>query len=87
MLALILGRKAFFELAHGGIVLLNAMREMSPHMQTTLLRFLNDGAFRRVGEDQEIQVGMRIIGATHKISAIWFSKDYSEKISTIVSMC
>lgn len=39
---------------------------MSPQMQTKLLRFLNDGTFRRVGEDHEVHVDVRVICATQK---------------------
>lgn len=39
---------------------------MSPRMQTKLLRFLNDGTFRRVGEDHEVHVDVRVICATQK---------------------
>ncbi|MDI4740092.1 sigma 54-interacting transcriptional regulator, partial [Salmonella enterica subsp. enterica serovar Kentucky] len=41
--------------------------EMSPRMQAKLLRFLNDGTFRRVGEDHEIHVDVRVICATQKL--------------------
>lgn len=60
------GKKGFFEQANGGSVLLDAVSEMSPQMQTKLLRFLNDGTFRRVGEDHEIHVDVRVICATQK---------------------
>ncbi len=39
---------------------------MSPRMQAKLLRFLNDGTFRRVGEDHEVHVDVRVICATQK---------------------
>ncbi|MEA1064944.1 transcriptional regulator TyrR [Erwinia sp. HR93] len=60
------GKKGFFEQANGGSVLLDEIGEMSPRMQTKLLRFLNDGTFRRVGEDREIHVDVRVICATQK---------------------
>lgn len=59
-------KKGFFEQANGGSVLLDEIGEMSPRMQTKLLRFLNDGTFRRVGEDSEVRVDVRIICATQK---------------------
>lgn len=59
-------KKGFFEQAGGGSVLLDEIGEMSPRMQTKLLRFLNDGTFRRVGEDQEMHVDVRVICATQK---------------------
>lgn len=60
------GKKGFFELASGGAVLLDEIGEMSPRMQTKLLRFLSDGTFRRVGEEQEVQVDIRVICATQR---------------------
>ncbi|MDR0219294.1 MAG: transcriptional regulator TyrR [Enterobacteriaceae bacterium] len=59
-------KKGFFEQANGGTVLLDEIGEMSPQMQIKLLRFLNDGTFRRVGEDNEVKVDVRIICATQK---------------------
>lgn len=60
------GKKGFFEQASGGSVLLDEIGEMSPRMQTKLLRFLNDGTFRRVGEEHEVYVDVRVICATQK---------------------
>ncbi len=60
------GKKGFFEQANGGSVLLDEIGEMSPRMQAKLLRFLNDGTFRRVGEDDEVHVDVRVICATQK---------------------
>jgi transcriptional regulator of aroF, aroG, tyrA and aromatic amino acid transport len=60
------GKKGFFEQANGGSVLLDEIGEMSPGMQVKLLRFLNDGTFRRVGEDHEVHVDVRVICATQK---------------------
>ncbi len=60
------GKKGFFEQANGGSVLLDEIGEMSPRMQTKLLRFINDGTFRRVGEEHEVHVDVRVICATQK---------------------
>ena len=57
-------KKGFFEQANGGSVLLDGIDEMSFQMQTKLLRFINDGYFRRVGDDDEVYVDVRIICAT-----------------------
>lgn len=59
-------QKGFFEQANGGSVFLDEIGEMSPRMQIKLLRFLNDGTFRRVGEEHEVHVDVRIICATQK---------------------
>ncbi|AWX13188.1 transcriptional regulator [Mergibacter septicus] len=51
----------FFEYADGGTVLLDNIAELSLPMQAKLLRFLNDGTFRRVGEEAERYVDVRVI--------------------------
>ena len=60
----------FFEYADGGTVLLDSVAELSLEMQAKLLRFLNDGSFRRVGEDREIKVDARDLHLTKTTFAI-----------------
>lgn len=59
-------KKGFFEQAAGGSVLLDEIGEMPARLQTKLLRFLNDGTFRRVGDDQEKSVDVRVMCSTQK---------------------
>nr|WP_279388371.1 sigma 54-interacting transcriptional regulator [Cricetibacter osteomyelitidis] len=54
----------FFEYADGGTVLLDGISELSLALQAKLLRFLNDGTFRRVGEEQENYANVRVICTT-----------------------
>jgi TyrR family helix-turn-helix protein len=60
------GKPGLLELADRGTVFLDEIGEMSPYLQAKLLRFLNDGSFRRVGGDRELKVNVRIISATHR---------------------
>jgi len=60
------GKKGIFEQAAGGTVFLYEIGEMSAHLQIKLLRFLQDGTFRRVGEEEEIKVDVRVICSTQK---------------------
>ena len=60
------GKPGLMELAHQGTVFLDEIGEMSPYLQAKLLRFLNDGSFRRVGGDREVKVNVRILSATHR---------------------
>jgi TyrR family helix-turn-helix protein len=60
------GKPGLLELANQGTVFLDEIGEMSPYLQAKLLRFLNDGCFRRVGGDREVKVDVRILSATHR---------------------
>ncbi len=60
------GKPGLIEMAEGGTVFLDEIGEMSLYLQAKLLRFLNDGQFRRIGSDREIKVNVRIISATHR---------------------
>jgi TyrR family helix-turn-helix protein len=60
------GKPGLIEMAEGGSVFLDEIGEMSLYLQAKLLRFLNDGKFRRIGSDREIKVNVRIISATHR---------------------
>ncbi|MCC4796557.1 DNA-binding transcriptional regulator TyrR [Enterovibrio norvegicus] len=60
------GKKGQFEQADGGTVFLYEVGEMSPHLQIKLLRFMQDGTFRRVGEEHEVKVDVRVICSTQK---------------------
>jgi len=55
-----------FELADGGTIFLDEIGEMTPDMQTKLLRVLENGTFRRIGGKKEIQVDVRVIAATNR---------------------
>ncbi|WP_250265663.1 sigma 54-interacting transcriptional regulator [Rhodovastum atsumiense] len=60
------GKPGLFELADQGTVFLDEIGEMSPYLQAKLLRFINDGSFRRVGGERELKVDVRVISATHR---------------------
>ncbi|MCB2018482.1 MAG: sigma-54-dependent transcriptional regulator [Hydrogenophaga sp.] len=60
------GRPGLLELTDGGTLFLDEVGEMSPYLQAKLLRFLNDGTFRRVGGERDLKVNVRVISATHR---------------------
>jgi TyrR family helix-turn-helix protein len=60
------GKPGLLEMAGTGTVFLDEIGEMSPYLQTKLLRFLNDGTFRRIGGDRELRADVRILSATHR---------------------
>ncbi|MGI6456923.1 MAG: sigma-54-dependent transcriptional regulator [bacterium] len=55
-----------FEEAHGGTILLDEIAEMTPGLQSKLLRITQDGTFQRVGSNQEIKTDVRILAATNR---------------------
>jgi two-component system response regulator HupR/HoxA len=59
-------RKGLFEVADGGTLFLDEISEMSSALQVKLLQVLQEGRFRRVGENEYRQADVRIIAATNK---------------------
>jgi two-component system response regulator AtoC len=59
-------KKGLFEVAHGGTIFLDEIGEMSPLLQTKLLRVLEDQTFRRVGGVKDISVDVRVIAASNR---------------------
>ncbi len=55
-----------FELAHGGTLFLDEIAELSPAVQSKLLRVLQDGEFERVGGSKTLETSARIIVATNR---------------------
>jgi transcriptional regulator with PAS, ATPase and Fis domain len=53
------------EYAHGGSLFLDEIDSLSPHAQTTLLRFMQNGEFRAVGDRPLRSADVRIIAATN----------------------
>ena len=57
-------RQGLFEQAHGGTLLLDELGEMPKTLQVKLLRVLQEQVLRRVGGSKDIQVDVRVVGAT-----------------------
>ena len=58
------GKLGLLELTSGGTLFLDGVGEMSTRLQAKLVRFLQDGCFRRVGNDEELYLDVRVICAT-----------------------
>jgi len=58
------GKLGLLELTSGGTLFLDGVAEMSTRLQAKLLRYLQEGCFRRVGSDEEVYLDVRIICAT-----------------------
>jgi two-component system response regulator AtoC len=59
-------REGYFEMAKGGTVFLDEITEMPIELQVKLLRVLEEGKFRRVGGNDEINIDARIIAASNR---------------------
>jgi two-component system nitrogen regulation response regulator GlnG len=59
-------RRGRFEQANGGTLFLDEIGDMSPPLQTRLLRVLAEGEFYRVGGQTPVEVDVRVIAATHQ---------------------
>jgi DNA-binding NtrC family response regulator len=59
-------RVGLFEVAHGGTLFLDEIGELPRAMQAKLLRVLESGEIRRVGDNEVFQVDVRVVCATHR---------------------
>ena len=59
-------RNGLFREAEGGTILLDEVGELDPSIQAKLLRVLQEGEVRPVGEDQPIAIDVRVLAATHR---------------------
>jgi two-component system response regulator HydG len=58
-------RKGLFEEADGGTFFFDEIAETTPVFQAKLLRAIQEGEIRRVGENKPIQVDIRVVAATN----------------------
>ena len=59
-------RSGLFQLADGGTLFLDEIGELPLAMQAKLLRVLETGEIRRLGDEKTIKVNVRIVAATHR---------------------
>jgi two-component system NtrC family response regulator len=80
-------RVGLFEVANGGTLFLDEIGELPKSMQAKLLRVLESGEIRRVGENDSFTVDVRVICATHRdldqmVSEGEFRQDLMFRINT-----
>jgi DNA-binding NtrC family response regulator len=59
-------RPGVFEEAHGGTLFLDEIGELAPRAQAKVLRVIQEGELRRVGENVSRRVDVRIVAATNR---------------------
>jgi two-component system NtrC family response regulator len=59
-------RTGLFEVADGGTIFLDEIGELPLSMQAKLLRVLETGDIRRLGDNQTVNVNVRVVCATHR---------------------
>ena len=81
-------KRGLIEAASGGTLLLDEIGEMPPHLQTKLLRVLQERRLRRLGDEHEVAVDFRLVSSTNRDTAQMIQegglrKDLYFRISTI----
>ena len=81
-------RRGRFEQADGGTLFLDEIGDMSPALQTRLLRVLAEGEFYRVGGQTPVRVDVRVIAATHqdleaRVQSGQFREDLLHRLNVI----
>ncbi|HEU4833082.1 MAG TPA: sigma-54 dependent transcriptional regulator [Pyrinomonadaceae bacterium] len=81
-------KRGLIEVAEGGTLLLDEVAEMPTHLQTKLLRVLQERKLRRLGDEREIEVNFRLVSATNRDTSLLLEqeilrKDLYFRISTI----
>jgi len=59
-------RRGAIEMARGGTLFLDEVADLSPRLQSLLLRVLQEREIRRVGSDHAVKVDVRFAAATHR---------------------
>lgn len=59
-------KEGHFEMAYGGTLFLDEIANLSPAVQATLLRVIQERKFKRVGGNKEIEADVRIIAASNE---------------------
>ena len=81
-------RRGLFEEAHGGTLFLDEIGDMNLDLQARLLRVLEEGKVRRIGDSQDRDVDVRVVAATNRdleqmVREHLFREDLFFRLSTV----
>jgi transcriptional regulator with PAS, ATPase and Fis domain len=73
-------KRGLFEAADGGTIFLDEVGDITPKLQAELLRVLDSGEIRPIGDNTSVRVDVRLIAATNRnleqgVSEGWFRED------------
>ncbi len=82
-------REGLFEAADGGTIFLDEIGDASPLLQMKLLRVLQEGEARRVGDTRLRRIDVRVVSATHRpldehVTASGFRADLYYRLNAVV---
>ena len=81
-------RRGLFQEAHGGTIFLDEIGDVSPSIQTKLLRVLQEKEIKPLGDTRSIVVDVRIVASTNqdlraKIEAAQFREDFFYRLNVL----
>lgn len=81
-------KSGLFEIANGGSIFVEEVGDLDPQVQPKLLKVLEEGRFRRLGDVRDLWVDVRFIAATHEelrllVQEKRFRSDLYFRINTI----
>jgi two-component system response regulator AtoC len=82
-------RRGLFEEADGGTLFLDEIGELPLNLQVKLLRVVQEGSIRRLGDTKDVEVDVRLIAATHRdlsadVKAGRFREDLFYRINVLL---